>query len=97
MRSVLPWRSWLQSFSMGFDAKRRALLEVSDPLAARLLEIRLQQWDHIDELVAGYLGVSQVFAPSLAAHPIFVQRLTYWLGVYFWLTACRLLCKSMIT
>lgn len=69
---------WLR-FSMGFDAKGDAL-EVSDPLAARLLEIRLVHWDHIDELVGEYLAVSQVFAPSLVAHPQFAERLTYWLS-----------------
>ncbi|MFC0048355.1 mannitol dehydrogenase family protein [Rheinheimera tilapiae] len=69
---------WLR-FSMGFDAKGDAL-EVSDPLAARLLEIRLVHWDHIDELVGEYLKLSQVFAPALVAYPQFAERLTYWLS-----------------
>lgn len=69
---------WLR-FSMGFDAKGDPL-DVSDPLAAKLLQIRTEHWDHIDELVGEYLKVSQVFAPQLLAYPQFAARLTYWLS-----------------
>jgi fructuronate reductase len=69
---------WLR-FSMGFDAKGDTL-EVSDPLAELLMQIRLVHWDHIDELVGQYLAVSQVFPAALSASAVFRSRLTYWLS-----------------
>ena len=69
---------WLR-FSMGFDAKGDTL-EVSDPLADLLMQIRLVHWDHIDELVGQYLAVSQVFPAALSESVLFRNRLTYWLS-----------------
>lgn len=69
---------WLR-FSMGFDAKGDTL-EVSDPLAELLMQIRLEHWDHIDELVGQYLAVSQVFPAALSSSALFRNRLTYWLS-----------------
>jgi len=64
---------------MGFDAKGDTL-EVSDPLAELLMQIRLEHWDHIDELVGQYLAVSQVFPAALSTSALFRNRLTYWLS-----------------
>lgn len=69
---------WLRC-SMGFDAKGDPL-ELSDPLAARLLQIRLEHWYPIDELVSEYLQLAQVFSAELLAQPQFAERLTYWLS-----------------
>lgn len=70
--------AWLR-FSMGFDAKGDTL-DVIDPLAERLMQIRLQHWDHIDELVAQYLLVTPLFSATLRDNAVFRDRLTYWLS-----------------
>ncbi|MCS4308732.1 mannitol-1-phosphate/altronate dehydrogenase [Rheinheimera pacifica] len=70
--------AWLR-FSMGFDAKGD-MLQVVDPLAERLMQIRLQYWDHIDELVAQYLLVTPLFSVTLRDNTLFRDRLTYWLS-----------------
>lgn len=70
--------AWLR-FSMGFDAKGDTL-QVIDPLAERLMQIRLQYWDHIDELVAQYLLVTPLFSATLGDNALFRDRLTYWLS-----------------
>lgn len=70
--------AWLR-FSMGFDAKGDTL-QVVDPLAERLMQIRLQYWDHIDELVAQYLLVAPLFSATLRSSEVFCERLTYWLS-----------------
>ena len=70
--------AWLRC-SMGFDAKGDPL-ELADPLAARLLQIRLEHWFPIDQLVSEYLQLTQVFSADLLAQPQFAERLTYWLS-----------------
>lgn len=70
--------AWLR-FSMGFDAKGDTL-QVIDPLAERLMQIRLQYWDHIDELIAQYLLVTPLFSATLRDNVLFRDRLTYWLS-----------------
>lgn len=69
--------SWLR-VSMGFDGKGD-LIVLEDPAAAALLQVRFERWDHIDDLMAGYLAVERVFPPLVASNPQLVQRLTYWL------------------
>jgi len=69
--------AWLR-FSMGFDGKGDPLT-VTDPLAEVFMQVRLTYWDHIDELVAQYLQGTPLFS-SLAAQPLFVARLSYWLS-----------------
>ena len=56
------------------------LLDRIDPLAERLMQIRLQYWDHIDELVAQYLLVTPLFSVTLRDNALFRDRLTYWLS-----------------
>lgn len=70
--------AWLR-FSMGFDGKGDTL-QVVDSLAERLMQIRLQYWDHIDELVAQYLLVAPLFSATLRDNALFRDRLTYWLS-----------------
>lgn len=70
---------WLR-YSMGFDGKGDTLV-VEDALADLLLQNRLVRWDHIDELMAGYLAIDGLFPAPLAAQPAFAERLAYWLCV----------------
>lgn len=64
--------------SMGFDGKGDDVT-LHDPAAAQLLQVRVARWDHIDDLMAGYMTIDSVFPPALANNPQLVQRLTYWL------------------
>lgn len=70
---------WLR-YSMGFDGKGDTLV-VEDALAQQLMQNRLERWDHIDELMAGYLAIEGLFPKALAAEPAFAERLAYWLCV----------------
>lgn len=70
---------WLR-YSMGFDGKGDPLV-VEDALAQQLMQNRLERWDHIDELMAGYLAIDALFPQALAAKPAFAERLAYWLCV----------------
>lgn len=70
---------WLR-YSMGFDGKGDTLM-VEDVLAEPLMQNRLERWDHIDELMAGYLAIDGLFPAALAAEPAFAKRLSYWLCV----------------
>ncbi len=70
---------WLR-YSMGFDGKGDTLV-VEDALADQLMQNRLVRWDHIDELMAGYLAIDGLFPKALAAEPAFAERLAYWLCV----------------
>ena len=70
---------WLR-YSMGFDGKGDTLV-VEDALAQQLMQNRLERWDHIDELMAGYLAIDALFPQALAAEPAFTERLAYWLCV----------------
>lgn len=70
---------WLR-YSMGFDGKGDTLV-VEDALADQLMQNRLVRWDHIDELMAGYLAIDGLFPKALAAQPAFADRLAYWLCV----------------
>lgn len=70
--------AWLR-FTMGFDGKGDTL-QVVDPLAEQLMQIRLEHWDHIDELVDQYLQVKPLFSANLQANAWFRERLTYWLS-----------------
>lgn len=70
--------AWLR-FTMGFDGKGDTL-QVVDPLAEQLMQIRLQHWDHIDELVDQYLQVQPLFSAALRDSVLFRDRLTYWLS-----------------
>lgn len=70
--------AWLR-FTMGFDGKGDTL-QVVDPLAERLMQIRLVHWDHIDELVDQYLQVQPLFSAVLRDNALFRDRLTYWLS-----------------
>lgn len=70
--------AWLR-FTMGFDGKGDTL-QVVDPLAERLMQIRLVHWDHIDELVEQYLQVQPLFSAVLRDNALFRDRLTYWLS-----------------
>ncbi len=70
---------WLR-YSMGFDGKGDTL-SVEDALADLLMQNRLERWDHIDELMAGYLAIDGLFPKALAAQPAFADRLSYWLCV----------------
>lgn len=70
--------AWLR-FTMGFDGKGDTL-QVVDPLAAQLMQIRLEHWDHIDELVDQYLQVQALFSATLRDSALFRERLTYWLS-----------------
>ncbi len=70
---------WLR-YSMGFDGKGDTLV-VEDALADQLMQNRLVRWDHIDELMAGYLAIDGLFPQALAAEPAFAERLAYWLCV----------------
>ncbi len=70
---------WLR-YSMGFDGKGDTLV-VEDALADQLMQNRLVRWDHIDELMAGYLAIEGLFPKALAAEPAFAERLAYWLCV----------------
>ncbi len=70
---------WLR-YSMGFDGKGDTLV-VEDALAQQLMQNRLDRWDHIDELMAGYLAINGLFPQALAAEPAFADRLSYWLCV----------------
>jgi hypothetical protein len=70
---------WLR-YSMGFDGKGDTLV-VEDALADQLMQNRLERWDHIDELTAGYLAIDGLFPAPLAAQPAFAERLAYWLCV----------------
>lgn len=78
---------WLR-YSMGFDGKGDTLV-VEDALADLLMQNRLERWDHIDELMAGYLAIDTLFPKALAAEPVFADRLSYWL--------CVILANGMVT
>lgn len=70
---------WLR-YSMGFDSKGDTIV-VADTLAQPLLQNRLVRWDHIDEMMAGYLAIDGLFPAALASDARFVNRLSYWLCV----------------
>ncbi len=70
---------WLR-YSMGFDGKGDTL-SVEDALADVLMQNRLERWDHIDDMMAGYLAIDALFPATLSAQPAFVERLSYWLCV----------------
>lgn len=70
---------WLR-YSMGFDGKGDTL-NVEDALADVLMHNRLERWDHIDDMMAGYLAIDGLFPQALAVEPAFAERLSYWLCV----------------
>ena len=70
---------WLR-YSMGFDGKGDTV-DVEDALADVLMQNRLERWDHIDDMMAGYLAIEALFPATLSAQPAFADRLSYWLCV----------------
>lgn len=70
---------WLR-YTMAFDIKG-APIEVQDPLADELLEIKEQNIQDINMLIDGYLNFDKVFSSTLKDSAIFRQKLTYWLGI----------------
>lgn len=81
---VLAVAAWIR-YSLGFDEKGEAI-EVQDPLANDFKAIEKRHYNatenmhDLPSILDDYLKIDAVFDADLAAHPIFRERLAYWLS-----------------
>ncbi len=75
---ALAVAGWMR-YVLGFDA-RGEVIEVQDPLVARLQEIGDTHFHNIDDLVENYLNLREIFDADLAVDETFKNRVTYWLA-----------------
>ncbi|WP_316976511.1 mannitol dehydrogenase family protein [Shumkonia mesophila] len=75
---ALAVAAWMR-YVTGIDERGQAFT-VSDPMAARLKAIGEKAGRNPEALVAGYLGVSEIFGKDLIAARPFVEAVTNWLS-----------------